>query len=159
MCVLEWFPLVLQFPTISAFFIKPLEIVPSTLITTGITITFMFNSSLSFLGSPKYLSLFCFLWFSLCVPLGRLLFERFSFFFVKNQSVRSSVRMICLYLKISQNFVRLIHLDRFWFVHIPFGCMVKFQFLVQVPVDYLPHFSVLPVPLLLLWHHFCTSAY
>ncbi len=45
--------------------------------------------------------------------------------------------MIRLYLKIPEKFVRLILLNRFWVVHIPFHCMVKFQFLAQLPVDYL----------------------
>ena len=39
--------------------------------------------------------------------------------------------------------------ERFWFVHIPFDCMVKFQFLAQFLVDCLPHpiMSSLVLPL------------
>ena len=47
--------------------------------------------------------------------------------------------MIGLYLKIPENFMHLILLDGFWFVHIPFGSMVKFQFLAQFSVDHLSY--------------------
>ena len=43
--------------------------------------------------------------------------------------------MIHLYLKILEKFKRLILLDGFWVVHMPFVRMVKFQFLAQFPVD------------------------
>ena len=33
--------------------------------------------------------------------------------------------VICLYLKVQKNFMRLIFLDRFWFVLMPFRSMVK----------------------------------
>ena len=45
--------------------------------------------------------------------------------------------MIPLYVKILEHFVRLIFLDRFGVVQIPFARMVKFQFLAQFPVDHL----------------------
>ena len=35
-------------------------------------------------------------------------------------------QVICSYLKISENFMCLVLHDGFWFVHIPFDCMVKF---------------------------------
>ena len=57
--------------------------------------------------------------------------------------------LIRLYLKISEDFMRLIHKDRFWFVHIPFSSMLKFQFLAQFPVDHLLH-SFVSYPMLLL---------
>ena len=44
----------------SNHFSKPLGIVPSTLISIGITATFMFHSLLSFLARSKYLFLFVF---------------------------------------------------------------------------------------------------
>ena len=44
--------------------------------------------------------------------------------------------MIRLWLKITENFVRLILQDRFWVVDIPLVRLVKFQFLAQFSVDY-----------------------
>ena len=40
-----------------------------------------------------------------------------------------------LYLKIPEEFVRLIFQDTCWVVHIPFVCMVKFKFLAQFLID------------------------
>ena len=42
-----------------------------------------------------------------------------------------------LYVKIGEEFAHLILQDRFCAVHIPFDRMVKFQFLIQFPVDHL----------------------
>ena len=42
-------------------------------------------------------------------------------------------------LKIPENFMRLILRDEFWIMHILLIRMVKFQFLVQFPVDHLAH--------------------
>ncbi len=47
--------------------------------------------------------------------------------------------MIRLYLKIPEEFVRLILKDRFWVMHIPFVRMVKFKFLAHFLVDRLAH--------------------
>ena len=47
--------------------------------------------------------------------------------------------VIHLYLKNPLEFVHLILQDRFWVVHIPFVCMVKFQFLAQFYMDPLAH--------------------
>ena len=46
---------------------------------------------------------------------------------------------ICLYLKIQENFMCLILQERFWFVYIPFGSMVKIQFFALFPMNHLPH--------------------
>ena len=35
--------------------------------------------------------------------------------------------------------MRLILMEGFWIVHIPFGSMVKFLSFAQFPVDHLPH--------------------
>ena len=35
--------------------------------------------------------------------------------------------------------MRLILSERFWFVHVAFGNMVKLEFLAQFPEDHLPH--------------------
>ena len=45
--------------------------------------------------------------------------------------------MIRLYIKIPDEFVCLIHRDRFCVVHIPFVRMVKFKFLAPFLVDHL----------------------
>ena len=47
--------------------------------------------------------------------------------------------MIRLDVKITEESVFVILLDRFWVVHIPFVRMVKFKFLAQFPVDHLAH--------------------
>ena len=47
--------------------------------------------------------------------------------------------MIRLDLKVPENFLSLIFLDRFWFVHTPFVSMVKFELLAQFPVGHLSH--------------------
>ena len=57
--------------------------------------------------------------------------------------------VICLYLEIPENFVRFNLQDGFWFVHIPFGSMVKFQFLAQFPVDHQSYLVVSSLILLL----------
>ena len=38
--------------------------------------------------------------------------------------------------------MRLILSERFWFVRLPFGSMVKFQSLAQFPVDHLSHVDI-----------------
>ena len=47
--------------------------------------------------------------------------------------------MIRLYVKIPEEFVRLILSDRFWVVHIPFVCMVRLKLLAQFLEDHLAH--------------------
>ena len=65
----------------------------------------------------------------------------FFFFFFDYHYVWSSCRdyMICLYLKIPKNFVRLILLDGFWVLHLAFVRIVKFWLFSQFPVDHLAH--------------------
>ena len=50
----------------STSYTKPLGTIPDTKITIGTTVTFKFFNYLSSLARSKYLSLFFFLWFSLC---------------------------------------------------------------------------------------------
>ena len=80
--------------------------------------------------------------FSLSDPLGRQsqLYSMFSFF-SNYHLVWSSCwdLIICLYLKTLENFMSLILQERFWFVNVSFGSMVKFQFLAQFPVNPLPY--------------------
>ena len=89
-------------------------------------------------------------------PLGQVSpkFCKFSFFFLVDYYKISSSgwdHVIRLYLKIPEKFVRLIFLKRFGIVHIPFVCIVKFQFFEQFPVDLLVHpvFSSLILSLLI----------
>ena len=58
--------------------------------------------------------------------------------------------MICLYLKVSKNFMRHIFLDRHWFVHIPFVSRAKFSSLAQFPVDRLSY-PVMPTLIFILY--------
>ena len=47
--------------------------------------------------------------------------------------------MICLYLKIPENFERLILQYEFWVGHISLVQKVNFHFLVRLPAENLPH--------------------
>ena len=51
-------------------------------------------------------------------------------------------------LKIPDNLVRLILLDEFLFVYIPFSGIVKLNFVAQFPMDLLPHSVLLSILLL-----------
>ena len=124
---------------------KPPGSVPIAPITTGITVTLMIHSFFLVLwqGLSTCLS-FRLLWFLFCGLSGRQssLFDCFFFFFFVNYYLVWSSDLdkgICLYLKIPVNFMRLILQDGLWFGRIPFGGIVKFQFLAQFPVDYHPH--------------------
>ena len=139
----------------SSSLFHPLGTVPSALVTSGITVILVFHTSLSNLANSPYLSLFpraliLTMWsdgvcrrsikrtfLSFYFVSSFFLFLFFFFFLIIARSVL--VAEICLYLKIPENFMRLILLERFWFVHIPFGRMVKFQFLAHFPVDQLSH--------------------
>ena len=99
----------------SGTFTNHLEIVPNAPVTIGITVTFMFHSFLVlWQGLHIYFS-FRFLLFLLCgLPKRQSpLFSRFSLFSLsitrsgRLDEIRSPV-CICLYLKIPENFVRLV---------------------------------------------------
>ena len=86
----------------SFFFTKPLRIVPSAPLTTGINIIFMFHSVLSLWKGPSSYRTFHFR-FLLCGPMGRQspLFGRFSFFFLFFFFMRSGLlagnwRSVCI---------------------------------------------------------------
>ena len=110
-----------------------LEIVPSSPITIGIAVTFIFYGF--------------FFRILLCGLTGRQspLFGRFFFFFLLLLIITWSGRLAETFgdpFDLKKNpvkFVCLILLDRFRIVHIPFVFMVKFKFLAQFPVDHLPH--------------------
>ena len=65
-------------------------------------------------------------------------------------------RSWCLYLKVSGKFVYLIVQDRFRVVHMSFGRMFKFLFLVQFPGNHLPH-SVVSSQILFFSLIFCIN--
>ena len=120
----------------SCLLIKFLGVIPSTPITIGIIVTFLFYSFLVLkLGLRTYLS-FYFLLFLLC----DLLFGWFYFFCLL--SLGQVIRPRLGNLIVSQNpkeFVHLILLDGFRIMLIPLVLMIKFKFLAQFSVDYLHH--------------------
>ena len=128
---------------------KSLGNVPSVAITIGITVTFMFHNFFFFLVLWQDLvSLFVYFDLKLYgLPgrqsqlVSRLSFS-FSFFFFFLITTMSDLlagirRSICI--STSQKILCVFLCDGFWFVHIPFGNMIKFQFLAQFPMDPLPH--------------------
>ena len=73
----------------------------------------------SSLARSRYLSLFSHLLLFCGPPAGsHLLF------------ILSLGLIVCLYIKIPENFMRLILQEEFWVVHIPLVLMVKFRFLL-----------------------------
>ena len=48
--------------------------------------------------------------------------------------------MIRLYIRIPEEFVRVILQDRCWVVHIPLVCVIKFRFFAQSLVDHFTHY-------------------
>ena len=133
----------------SSPFINSLVTVPRAPITIGIIVTFMSHSVFNSLAKSRYLSFFSLNSILLCDQPGQQspqcckfsFFFFFFFFLVDPYKVWSSGwdYMIRLYVKIPEEFVHLILQLRFWVVHIPFVCMVRFQFLAQFPVDLFAH--------------------
>ena len=134
---------------------NPLLTVPKAPITIGIIVTFMFHSFFNSLARSRYLSLFShslsFILWSAGTAKSTVLQIFIFFFFVDYYKVWSSGReyVIRLYIKVPQEFVRIIFWDRCWVVHIPFIGTVKSKFLVHIPVDHLAHPVVLRLVLLL----------
>ena len=133
-------------------FYNPLVIVPKAPITIGIIVTLMFHSFSNYLARSRYLSFFSlsfnFILWSTGTAKSTILEV---LFFVDYHKVWPSGRnqVIHLYVKIPEEFVCVILQDRCWVVHIPFVRMVKFQFLVKLPVDQLAHPVVSSLVLLL----------
>ena len=109
--------------------------VPSVVITIGITVTYMFYIFFQFSSKIlvlislfaffKFYSLVCkagFLFFSLFLLFFLFIHFFFFFFFFGYHKVWSSGRdlVICLYLKITENFVRFILLDELRIMHLLF---------------------------------------
>ena len=126
-----------------------LEIVPSTPTAIGITITFMFQSFFSSQATSRYVAMvllsFIFTWWSTWTAKPtrwQVIFWLLRLVFWPGWGNR-------LYLKIIENFMRLIFLDGFWFMQRLFGSMIKFLSLAQFPVDPLSQ-PVIPCLILLL---------
>ena len=118
---------------------KPMRTVPSPPIISGITVTLMVhNLFLVLWQGPSTCLSFRFLWFSPCF----LVFS--SFLSINYPSGWYSGRdlVIRFYLKLPENFVRLIIHNGFWFVHILFLCVVKFPFLAQFLMGHLHYLVV-----------------
>ena len=102
---------------------NPLVTVPRAPITIGIIVTFIFHSFFNSQARSRYLFLFShsfnfILW---SAGTAKILYFKFSCFVVGGyDKIWSSGRdlVIRLYLEISEEFVHLILLDRFWVVHI-----------------------------------------
>ena len=120
---------------------NPLVTVQIAPITIGIIVTFMFHSFFNSLARSRYLSLFSHSFNFTLWPAGTAKFTilQVLYFFVYYYKVWSSGRdkAIRLYVKIPEEFECVILQDRFWVVLIRFIRMVKLQFLLQFPVDYL----------------------
>ena len=121
---------------------EPLGTVLSVPITVDITVTFLFHSFLSFLARSKYLSLFSLSWIFTLWSTGttKSTIQRVLFFLliITISGLLAEIRWECLYFKIPGNFMRFILQNGFWFVRVPFGSMVRFQFLAQFPVNTFP---------------------
>ena len=95
------------------------------------------------LARSKYFSInFCFLLFSLFVKWNGKVHWTTSIQIFLLISTRFLLAGIKWFVCISKNFSSLIFSDRFWFVHISFGCMDKFQSPSQFSVVNFSH----PVP-------------
>ena len=119
---------------------KPLRIVPSAPITFGITVTLMFEILVLWRGPSSHLPFHFFLIFSLWWAGRENRLDDRVVFFVNHHYAWpfGGDKMIHLYHKISEKFIRLILQDGFWFVQVSFGSMVSFKFFAQFPVDHLP---------------------
>ena len=122
-------------------FNNPLVIVPKAPITIGTIVTFTFYSFFNSLARSRYVSFFSlsFRFFLWSAGTAKSTILQIFFFFVDYYKVWSSGQdlVICLYVKVPLEFMRVIFKDRRWVVHIPFVSMVKYQFLAYFPVDHL----------------------
>ena len=145
----------------SSHCINPLVIVPRAPITICITVTFMFHSFFFQFPSkvPVFILLSFFFHFYSVVSRDsedeNLASPFFFFFCCWLQGLSSSWdKVIRLYRKIPEEFVRLILQDRFRVVHITFVHMVKLQFLAKFANDHLAHPIVCSLILFLYCFHY-----
>ena len=143
---------------------RPLVTVLRAPITIDTTITFILHSFSNSLTSSRYSSVFFsfFQFYSVFRWDSKVHNSAWSIFVVvvvvvDNYKVwwSGQDKVIHLYLKIPEKFMRLILQDGFLVVHIPFICMVEFKPLAQFPVDHLVHLVVICCILLLCDWSFC----
>ena len=115
-----WSRFVVLFTILQVPFSKPLGIVPSRPVVIGITVTLIFHRLFSPLEGSKYLFIFS---LSLSITLRSAKTAKFTL-----------EKVLSFY-----NFKHLILQDRFWFVHILFSWMVKFQSLAKFSEDHFAH--------------------
>ena len=117
---------------------KTLGTVPSQPIITGVTVTNMVLYFCNSLARSKYLSLFSisFIFTGKVKPTIRQVL--FLFIITRSTLLVEIWRSVWI-SKIPENFVRLIPQNKFWFVHVTFGSLIKFQFFTQFPVDLLSY--------------------
>ena len=125
-------------PKSSCPFTNPLVTVPRAPITLSIIVSFMFHCFFNSLARSRYLYFFSVSFnFSLwSAGTAKFTILQVLFFFYYKAWSCERDWVIRLYVKIPEEFVRVILQGRCWVVHIPFVCTVKFQFLAQFPVDH-----------------------
>ena len=123
-------------------FTNPLVTEPSTPITIGIIVTFMFHSFSRSLARSRYLSLFAFLQFySVVNGGGKVLCSK-----ITRSSHLAEIRWFVDISKSQRIFVRRFLQSGFRVVYIPFDpkmkfrfdLRIKFRFLAKFPLDYPP---------------------
>ena len=124
----------------SSPFSNPLVTVLKAPITIGIIVSYMFHSFFNSLARSRYLSVFSHS-FSFILSTGtaksailQVLF--FLLLIIIRSGLLAEIRWSVCMSKSHRSF---IFLDRCWVVHISFVRMVKFKFLVHLPVDHLAH--------------------
>ena len=110
-------------------------------LTPDINVAFLFHSFLSCVTRSKFLSL---IFFSLNLALpspGATIFSIWQVhFFCCLALGRVFWHALCdLHVSLNPRETSLNLQDRFWFVHITYGSLLKLQFLAQFPVDPHPH--------------------
>ena len=135
----------------SSPFNSPLVTVPKAPITIDIIITFMLYSFFNSLASSRYLSFFSysfsFILWSAGTAKSTILQVLFFFLITIRSGLLAGIRWSVCMSKSHRSLC--VSFFRCWVVHIPFVRMVKFQFLVHLPVDHLAHSVV--SSLILLW--------
>ena len=124
----------------SSPFSNPFVNVLKAPVTFGIIVAFMSHSFFNFVARSRYLSFL--------IPWSGVQqnpqFCKFSFFIVDYYKVWCSGQdyVIHLYVRVLYEFVCVILQERYCIVNIPFVRMVKFKFLVHLPVNHLAHPAV-----------------
>ena len=127
----------------SSPFNNPLLTVPRAPITIGKIVIFMFHSFFNSLARSKYLSFFS-SFFNFTQPGQQSRqFQQVPFLFIIiiiiiRSGLRAEIRWYVCKSKYHRSLCVFLQ-DKCWVVHIPFGRMVKFEILAQLPVNHLAH--------------------